>query len=129
MHVSLSFLYSTTLASALYLLLLRYLARQYKAAIQLVDTVSSDTSLTDEESATLRFMTCGKVSADDHPDAHALRLKISLVLLDSPISLPWDLSTEVRAPPPHHMRRRNHMRRHTLMRHSAASAPRLRRIA
>ena len=35
--------YSTTLASALYLLLLRYLARQYKAVIQLVDTVSSDT--------------------------------------------------------------------------------------
>lgn len=29
-HVSLSFLYSTTLASALYLLLLRYLHRQYK---------------------------------------------------------------------------------------------------
>ena len=42
-HVSLSFLYSTTLASALYLLLLRYLARQYKSVIQLVDTVSSDT--------------------------------------------------------------------------------------
>ena len=31
-HVSLSFLYSTTLASALYLLLLRYLHRQYKEA-------------------------------------------------------------------------------------------------
>ena len=42
-HVSLSFLYSTTLASALYLLLLRYLNRQYKAVVQLIDTVASDT--------------------------------------------------------------------------------------
>ena len=33
-HVSLSFLYSTTLASALYLLLLRYLAAQYADVVQ-----------------------------------------------------------------------------------------------
>lgn len=38
-HVSLSFLYSTTLASALYLVLLRYLNRQYSAVVQLIDTV------------------------------------------------------------------------------------------
>ena len=40
-HVSLSFLYSTTLASALYLLLCRYLAGQYASVVQLVDTVRS----------------------------------------------------------------------------------------
>jgi hypothetical protein len=34
--------YSTTLASALYLLLLRYLNRNYRSVVQLVDTVSSD---------------------------------------------------------------------------------------
>ena len=44
-----SFLYSTTLASALYLLLLRFLARRYTAVVQLVDTVASDTDLTPEE--------------------------------------------------------------------------------
>ena len=48
-HVSLSFLYSTTLASALYLLLLRYLSRQYKAVVRLVDTVGTDSVLTKEE--------------------------------------------------------------------------------
>ena len=55
-HVSLSFLYSTTLASALYLLLCRYLAREYKQAILLVDTVSSDTFLNAEEKQILDCM-------------------------------------------------------------------------
>ena len=49
MHVSLSFLYSTTLASALYLLMLRYLHRQYKEVVRLVDTVGTDAALTPEE--------------------------------------------------------------------------------
>ena len=48
-HVSLSFLYSTTLASALYLLLLRYLHRQYREVVRLVDTVGTDAALTAEE--------------------------------------------------------------------------------
>jgi hypothetical protein len=41
--------------------------------------VSSDTNLTLEENASLQFMTSPKNSADGHPDAHACRLKISLV--------------------------------------------------
>ena len=48
-------------------------------------------ALTDEENAILQFMTSSKNSPDQHPDAHACRLKISLVLLDSPVQLPWDL--------------------------------------
>jgi hypothetical protein len=91
-HVSLSFLYSTTLASALYLLLLRYLARLYTSVVQLVDTVSSDTQLTDEESQIL--VRLGS-TPDEHPDAHACRLRISLVLLDSPVTLTWDLSRQM----------------------------------
>ena len=51
-HVSLSFLYSTTLASALYLLMLRYLHRQYKEVVRLVDTVGTDAALTPEERST-----------------------------------------------------------------------------
>ena len=53
-HVSLSFLYSTTLASALYLLLLRYLHRQYRSVVRLVETVSSDTDLAPEENHSLQ---------------------------------------------------------------------------
>ena len=79
-------------ASALYLLLLRYLNRSYKSVAHLVDTVSSDTDLSVEENNSLQFMTNSKNSHDAHPDAHACRLKISLVMLDSPVSLPWDLS-------------------------------------
>jgi thiol-disulfide isomerase/thioredoxin len=94
-HISLSFLYSTTLASALYLLLLRFLNRDYQKVAQLVDTISSDVELTEEENQTLQFLASDKNSADLHPDAHACRLKISFVLLDSPVSVPWDLTTEM----------------------------------
>ena len=44
-HVSLCFCASTTLASALYLIILRLLNRQYHAVVQLVDTVASDSDL------------------------------------------------------------------------------------
>ena len=74
---------------------MRYLACQYATVVQLVDTVSSDTSLSNEQSQTLQFMGSDDNSPDEQPDAHACRLKISLVMLDSPISLPWDLSTEM----------------------------------
>ena len=76
---------------------LRYLACQYATVVQLVDTVSSDTSLSNEQSQTLQFMGSDDNSPDEQPDAHACRLKISLVMLDSPISLPWDLSQRWRA--------------------------------
>lgn len=100
MHVSLSFLYSTTLASALYMMLLRYLNRQYKTVVRLVDTVGTDSPLTKEENNILQFTTCEnlkdrKNSADWHPDASACRLKISVVMLDAPVKLPWDLSVEM----------------------------------
>ena len=51
--------------------------------------------LTEEENQTLQFLASDKNSVDLHPDAHACRLKISLVLLDSPVSVPWDLTTEM----------------------------------
>ena len=34
-------------------------------------------------------------SQDSHPDATACRLKISVVVLDAPLKLPWDLSVEM----------------------------------
>ena len=95
-HVSQSFLFSTTLASALYTLVLAYLARDYKRVVQLVDTVSADHKLSDEERNCLTFMgDATKVSADQHPDAHACRLRISLVMLDMKDGMPWDLSVEM----------------------------------
>ena len=40
---------------------------------------------------------CGKNAPDSHPDACACRLKISVVMLDAPLELPWDLSVEMAA--------------------------------
>ena len=73
--------------------------------MQLVDTVASDTNLTLEESNSLQFMTNPKNSEDAHPDAHACRLKIALVMLDSPVSLPWDVSSEMS----HYVRKLQHV--------------------
>ena len=94
-HVSLSFLSCPTLASAIYMLLLRFLGRQYSAVVALVDTIATDTDLTPEEAHSLAALASPKNSTDAHPDAHACRLKVSLVMLDSPVELPWDLSAEL----------------------------------
>ena len=94
-HVSLSFLFSTTLASALYLLLLRFLHRDYVGTFELCDTVSCDTNLTLEEAQIVAWLGSSINSIDKHPDAHACRLKISLVMLDAPVTLPWDLTSEL----------------------------------
>lgn len=99
-HISLSFLYSTTLASALFLLLLRYLHRQYKQVVRLVDTVATDATLSREEQNTLQLLTRHRGRAhspDEHPDSHACLLHISLVMIDAPIELPWDLTTQMAA--------------------------------
>ena len=94
-HVSLSFLHSTTFASALYLVLLRFLARQYKQVVRLVDTIGTDSALTSEEQNICQSFMHTKNSPDMHPDATACRLKISVVMLDAPLSLPWNLSVEM----------------------------------
>ncbi|KAJ1615866.1 hypothetical protein T492DRAFT_896684 [Pavlovales sp. CCMP2436] len=79
-HVSLSFLSASTLASALYLLLLRFLHRDYEMVVSLVDTVSSDTPMSKEEKAILSHLHSNRHDIDHHPDAHACRLKISFVM-------------------------------------------------
>ncbi len=40
------------------------------------------------------FTKLSRTIDDAHPDAHACRLKISLATMDSPMGLPWDLTTE-----------------------------------
>jgi len=53
-HVSLSFLQTPTLASALYLLALRFLNRDYVDVQRLVSSVSTDTALTLEEACIMK---------------------------------------------------------------------------
>uniref|UniRef100_A0A6S8D826 ubiquitinyl hydrolase 1 n=1 Tax=Aureoumbra lagunensis TaxID=44058 RepID=A0A6S8D826_9STRA len=92
-HVSLAFVLPRGLASALYLLLLRLLKRDYSAAFRLCDSVASDVSLSPDELAI--FYALAEANDDRAPDAHAVRLKISLVTGDSGHSAPWDLTTEM----------------------------------
>ena len=40
------------------------------------------------------FDMLGTANSDTHPNAHACRLRISLVTIDSPVECPWDLTKE-----------------------------------
>ena len=91
-HVSMCFLFAPTLSSGLYLLLARFLSRNYEEVFRLAGTIGTDTELSPEEKMT--FQTLGRSNSDNHPDAHACRMKISSVTLDAPISCPWDLTRQ-----------------------------------
>jgi len=91
-HVSLSFLETRGLESAMYLMLLRFLHRDYDTVFRLTDSVATDTNL--GETAEIIFKYFMNANDDWHPDAHACRLKISLVTIDSGVNLPWELTTQ-----------------------------------
>ena len=73
-HVSLSFVLTKGLNSALYLLLLRLLHRDYDDAFRLTDSIATDSKLSAEG---VYIFDALKFAVDDaHPDAHAVRLKV-----------------------------------------------------
>ena len=92
-HISMMFLFTQTLSSALNLLLLRFLNLQYAEVFKLADCCVSDTALSPEEVWTLDALQ--QLNADQSPDAHACRLKISLVTVNSDIAPPWHMDTEM----------------------------------
>ena len=87
-HVSGAFLQAPTLGSALYLLVLRLLARDYEGAVALAGSISSDAALTPEEVQI--FDLIGQIKAG-HPDFHAVRAKVMLAQADAPTVLRWDV--------------------------------------
>ena len=91
-HVSLSFMFTPTLSSALYLLLLRFLHRDYAEVFRLSQSVGTDVELSAEEAVI--FSALGDVQ-DAHPDAHACRLRLSIVTADSPLRPGWDVTHEL----------------------------------
>ena len=76
-HVGRLGLAAPTLAAGLYLLLLRFLDRQYASVFRTASCCVSDMPLSAEELQI--FEQLGTLSHDVHPDAHACRLKIALV--------------------------------------------------
>jgi len=85
-HVSLSFMFTPTLASALYLLLLRFYHRDYADVFRLAGTVGTDMEFTPEEA---QIFNKYPFIHDQHPNAHACRARISLFVSDSPVQLGW----------------------------------------
>ena len=92
-HVSLSFAMTKGLNSALYLLLLRLLHREYDGAFRLCDSIATDSKLSPEGTQILKAFAFAE--DDFHPDSHAVRLKVSLVIIDSGSVLPWDLTIQL----------------------------------
>lgn len=91
-HISMSFLMTKGLDSALYLLNLRLLARNYATTFRLADAVATDTKFSSAGGAIWRQLS--QAGDDCHPDAHATRLKLSLVTIDSGEAYPWELTYE-----------------------------------
>ena len=91
-HVSMSFLMTKGLDSALYLLLLRFLHREYASSFRLSDAVATDSGFSSAGAAIWRNLCAA--AHDFHPDAHAVRMKLSLVTIDSGSTLPWNLTAE-----------------------------------
>ena len=89
-HVSMSFLMPRGLTSAMYLLLLRLLHRNYSAAFRLAESIASDSSF--ENSARHMWTDLGIANNDFHPDCQACREKLALVTIDSGEGTPWDLT-------------------------------------
>ena len=95
-HVTEGRLHCPTLAAALYMLLLRFLARQYDAVVALANRCTSETELSTEEA-----QICTSLSDldDQNPEAHACRLWLSLYALHTPLAafFRWDLASELAA--------------------------------
>ena len=90
-HASNSFLQTPTRASALYLMLLRWMSRDYGGVASLVSAVGTDTKYEEDEMQI--FKTVGRVS-DPHPDSHANRMKVTLAVADAGMRWPWGVVNE-----------------------------------
>ena len=94
-HISSTFLFTPTQPSTAYLLLMRFISRQYEAVCTLVESCVNDSGFSDEMKSI--FFALRTVSDDNSPDAHACRLKISLVMEESgtsEVELPWEVMKE-----------------------------------
>eukprot|EP00940_MAST-03C_sp_MAST-3C-sp2_P002781 g2781.t1 len=97
-HGSRLFLSTPTLASALYLLLMRFIGQQYDQVFQLTKFCLKDTALSPEERQIARQLS--EIQYDRHPDAIACRLQLRVVTRGSPMAeeLPFaPLSSEYSA--------------------------------
>eukprot|EP01050_Picozoa_sp_SAG11_P001054 SAG11_NODE_43_length_20795_cov_11.860456_2_plen_638_part_00 len=88
------FLFTSTLPATLYLLLTRFLAKQYDEVVQIAASCVSDSPLSPEEKQI--FSQLNDVASDTSPDAVACRLHLALRLTGSEKNMqcPWDVDRE-----------------------------------
>ena len=95
-HNSRSFLVTPSLASSLYLLLLYFITGSYPDVYKMVESCVSE-ELTPEEQQI--FNQLEFLGNDCHPDAHACRLKLSVVTVGlgagSTMKCPWSITEEM----------------------------------
>jgi hypothetical protein len=91
-HSSQSFLIYPTLGSTLYLVLSKFLKRKYTEAMKMCKSCFVDVPFSMEEQWI--FSQLGKVMDDYHPDAHAIRLRLSLMVQHSTNKTPWEVHPE-----------------------------------
>ena len=93
-HPSGSFLMFSSMASALYMCMLRFLRRDYIEACNYLDHCSPDSEFNDEEKWILSHIK--NTLQDYHPDAHACRLQIAILCLEhSPKSIHWNVEEDL----------------------------------
>ena len=78
LHVSKQFLLTTSLASALYLCVMRYLSKDYERCFALADSVGSDRPFDQEESQIFAVLIGEELAST--PDACACLCKIAIAL-------------------------------------------------
>jgi hypothetical protein len=95
-HSSRSFLQTPSLDSALYLLLLRFLARDYEGAARLCDACAVDVAFSPQQRWIFGML---EHPDDAHPDARALRVRLLLSLQYSPEKVQsfWEMHEQLEA--------------------------------
>ena len=93
-HPSYAFLYTPSLASSMYLMLLHFIAGNYLEVFKSIESCVSE-ELTPEEMQI--FDQLEFLGNDYHPDAHACRLKFSAVIsgFEGAMRIPWSISIEL----------------------------------
>jgi len=94
-HTSGTFLVSQELSASLYLVHLKLLKRQYSEAFTLAPTCTVDVPFTPDEG--FIWGQLEKSMDDRHPDAHAVRLRLSLATMYAAdhIHSPWEVHAEM----------------------------------
>ena len=93
-HRSKSYLTPSSLAAAIYLLVLRWLARDFEAAFAIAPSCVTDAPLSAEEAQLWGLLK--ELEHDHEPAAHATRLKLHLGARACPeLPCPWDASREL----------------------------------